>query len=312
MLVAYLLAKMFKEKYRKIINKMTKNSIFTIGAISLLILICMSSLFHKIKIAQWQLNSTYLLDATIIIIMGIIGIFIVMQRIEYDKKDRQYKDLAKFSETNGTLLEEYSMINHEHRNQLVIIESMIENKDKELAKYVRNLIDKKDNIKFKWIRDLNNINFTGLKSFINYKILEMQEEKINVLVTISKECKNYKLEDMSLVEKEKLYSIIGVYLDNAKEASSESKDKEVQINGYVLDDEMYLEIANTYKGEVDIDKINNYGYTSKGAGHGTGLHMIQTLIKDSKTYKTETRIDGRYFIQTLHIDLNKITNKKES
>jgi len=268
--VNYWSAKLMINKYKKIIEKINNNRVMLLAMLAALILVCIGSLFYKIDSISWQLNNSVLLNAIIIIITAYIGITTIIQRLNYEKIDRQYKDLAKYSEINSTLLEEYSMLNHEYKNQLIIIEGMIENNEPEVREYIKSLITKKSQIKFKWIKELNNISFQGLKSFMNYKILEMVNEKIKVDVTISKECKDYQLGKMSTSDKDKIYSIIGVFLDNAKEASKESEEKEVVITAYVDETAMYIEIANTFEGKINLDKIKNYGYTSKGTGHGTG------------------------------------------
>lgn len=301
-LTVYIIKK-FKNKYKNILEKMQNNKTIILAILSILILICLYSLYRKIELTGWRLSSEYILDTIIIIVISIIGIMVIKQRVNYEKIENQYKSLAKYSETNASLLEEYSMLNHEYKNQLIIIKGMIATEDKELAQYVQTLLDKKDNIKFKWIRDLNNITFQGLKSFMNYKILEMKNEKLNVYVSVSKECKNYKLEKMSTIDKDKIYSIIGVYLDNAKEAAKISKEKEININIYVNCNNFYFEIANTYEGILEIEKLNNYGYTSKGKGHGTGLYLIQNIVKDSDKFKTHTRIENNFFIQTLIVKI---------
>ncbi len=302
LLFAYMFTRKFQGKYVKLINKVSNNSSIILAILALIILICMSSLFYKIEMLNWTLNSAFLLDTVIIVIIGAVGILLIVQKLEYDKKNRQYQDLAKYSEINASLLEDYSVLNHEHKNQLIVIKGMLESKSDELEGYVDSLLESKDKIKYTWIRDLNNITFQGLKSFINYKILEMKSKKLKVYVTISKECKKYKIERLTSHEKDQIYSIIGVYLDNAMEAAEESKKKEIILTGYIQNKEMYIEIANTYAGEIDLEKINNYGYTSKGTGHGTGLYMIEKIVRNSNHFNTKTEIRNGFFIQTLIIN----------
>jgi len=298
----YLLAKKLKNIYKKVVEQTKDNSALILTILAIIILICIGSLFYKIEIKDWNFNSDFLLNAIVIIVMGIVGILIILQRLSYEKVNQQYKDLAKYSEINASLLEDYSVLNHEHKNQLIVIKGMLESKSEELEEYVDSLLENKDKIKYTWIRDLNNITFQGLKSFINYKILEMKSRKLKVYVTISKECKKYKIERLTTHEKDQIYSIIGVYLDNAMEAAEESKKKEINITGYIQNKEMYIEIANTYAGEINLDKINNYGYTSKGTGHGTGLYMIEKIVRNSNHFNTKTEIRNGFFIQTLIIN----------
>lgn len=305
MVVNYILANILKEKYKMVLKKTDENSIVPLVIMVVLILVCIGSLFYKIDSLSWKLNNSFLLNAIIIIIMSYIGIITIIQRLNYENIDKQYRDLAKYSETNSELLEEYSALNHEYKNQLIIIRGMLEDNEKEVYDYVKSLINKKSKIKFKWIKELNNISFQGLKSFMNYKILEMVNEGIKVNVTISKECKEYQLDKLATNDKDKIYSVVGVFLDNAREAAKESENKEVSLEAYICDAKIYIEIANTYNGEINLQKINNYGYTSKGNGHGTGLYMVNNIIKKANFLEHVTEIKNKYFIQKLIIKIKK-------
>ena len=300
---SYILVLILERKYKKIVDKTEDNSILLLSLIAVIILICLGSLFYRFEISNRILNSSFVLNTLIIFIMIFVGFMVIAQRLEYDRKSKEYINLAKYSEINSTLLEEYSVLNHEHKNQLIIIKGMIADKDKDVEKYVNSLIDKKKNIKFKWIRELNNIKFQGLKSFINYKILEMKTEKIEVTVRVSEACKDIELEKISRNKKEKLYSIMGVYLDNAREAAIISKDKKVSIDTYVIEDKICFEIANTYNDKINLNMINEYGYTSKGTGHGTGLYIIQNMIKNDFSFETITKIEKGFFIQIIKLKI---------
>lgn len=294
-----------KKQYKAIINKIDSNNPIMLAILTITILICLGSMINKIEIIGWTLSFEYLLNTIIIITTVIIGVLVIRQRVNYEKIENQYKNLAKYSKTSASLLEEYSVLNHEYKNQLIIIDGMIKETDTELKSYVNTLLNKNKNIKFRWIRDLNNITFLGLKSFLNYKIMEICEESIKINVSVSSECKKIKLEELSNDDKDKLYSIIGVFLDNARDASRQSSEKQIIINIFMEKNQMILEFANTYSEKIDINKVNNYGYTTKGTGHGTGLYMVQKIIKFSEIFDIDTIINEKYFIQKLKIKSTK-------
>ena len=83
----------------------------------------------------------------------------------------------------------------------------------------------------------------------------MVNEGVKVNVTISKECKEYHMDKLASNDKDKIYSIMGVFLDNAREAAKQSKGKEVVITSYIQDDKMYIEIANTYTGITQLVRV---------------------------------------------------------
>ena len=66
------------------------------------------------------------------------------QKADIQKTTSMYQKLAEYSDITNTVLEEYRVVTHEHKNQLLIIRSMLENKDNEVNDYVENLLEKKE------------------------------------------------------------------------------------------------------------------------------------------------------------------------
>ena len=110
------------------------------------------------------------------------------QKADIEKTTNMYQQLAEYSDITNSVLEEYRVVTHEHKNQLLIIRSMLENQDKEINDYVDNLLEKKEGIKFKWIGQLNHLPLSGLKGLMNYKILEMESLKLNKVISIKASC----------------------------------------------------------------------------------------------------------------------------
>ena len=97
-----------------------------------------------------------------------------------------------------------------------------------------------------------------------------------------------------------------MFLDNAKEASLESKEKRVAVEMYEMDNDLHIIIANTYKGEVDIEKINEYGYSSKGKNRGTGLHLVNKIVEGNRMFERTTSKMDEYFVQKLTVHLENV------
>ncbi len=306
MIINYFLIFRFQVFYRKILSKMEDNNLAFLLITAIVILLCIGTLFFRVDSDNWVLNSQFIVNILMILAISIIGIVTLYERIKYEKVNKQYEDLAKFSEINATLVEDYSVLNHEYKNQLIIIKGMIGKKNKDVHEYIDSLISERKGITSQWIIELNNISFMGLRSFMNHKILEMRSKGLNANVVISKDCKNINLEALPSEVKKSIYSIVGVYLDNAMEAALLSEEKMVAINAYTTNkNQICLEIANTFSGEVELNKINTYGYSSKGTGRGTGLYIVNKLIKEHDCLESNTIIEHGYFIQKLIITQKK-------
>ena len=63
-------------------------------------------------------------------------------------------------------------------------------------------------------------------------------------------------------------------------------------------------ICNTYNSDlVDLNKIENKGYSTKGKGRGNGLYYLSKVISSQKTISTEWVIMNDYFVRKIFIKI---------
>lgn len=299
----------FKNKFIIFIN----NAHSTNGGyivINIIILITLALLVFKIPFSMWKLDTEFIMIMTILLCLSIVGIYLLKQKTDIEKTTSMYQQVVKYSNMTNKLLEDYRMVSHEHKNQLSIIRQMIPKENIELMDYIDNLIDKRNGIKYKWVADLNHIPLDGLKGLINYKLLEMEDNHINSIVTISKDTNKIKLNKLSTNQQDHLYSIVGVYLDNAIQAAKESKQKEISLEIYKDKTDLVMILSNTYKGTIQLDKLDHYGYTTKGKNHGVGLHIVRTILNEDNLFSQSRKLIDVYYIQELRIHTDKLKTKK--
>lgn len=278
--------------------------------IILIMLIALALLIFRIPVDKWNFNVDFVVTMLILLCFCIIGIFMLKQKSDIQKTTSMYQQLVEYSDITNELLEDYRVVSHEHKNQLLIIRSMIENNDKEINDYVDNLLEKRNIIKYQWIGELNHLPLSGLKGLINYKLIEMEKNNINTSISISKDLMKAKLNNLSTKQKDNLYSIMGIYLDNALQAAKNSAKKEVSLEIYKEKKNIIIVLANTYTGTIDLEKIDDYGYTTKGKNHGVGLHIVKRIINDEKIFSQNRNLFEDYYIQELRIHLDLIKPKK--
>ena len=97
--------------------------------------------------------------------------------------------------------------------------------------------------------------------------------------------------------------VIGVYLDNAIQAVTNIKKKYINIDMYLDDDNLVFEISNYYEGKLEINKIEEKGYTTKGNGHGYGLSLANSIISKNKKLINEKKLSDSIFTQVLKIKI---------
>lgn len=298
--IALMIMILLKRKYLKLYKRVQNinSSLVTTILTIFLVIIVVSGI---IPLKRLEFGIDMLIVIVLIVGFFIIGLYIIMERVEMDQIIGKYKQLSDYAKVNEGLLEDYRVTCHENKNHLIIIDNMIPKNNKKAHEYIKSILDNENMNKYYFINELGNIPLTELKGFINYKLMEMLNEGINLQINISEQIKRSKLRKLTLKEKDDLYNIVGVLLDNAYEASTESKEKEVILEMYKEKSNIVIMIANTYRGEVKIDKISEYGYTSKGRNHGTGLYIVEKIITKNQRFTKETSLMDNYFIQFIRI-----------
>ena len=302
-LITMLTITLLRGKLTYFINNNGKYIGRSIIIIIVTVLLIIGLIGFKRPMRNWEFDFEFVFTMVVLGCLCIIGFYLIKQKSDLEKTSGMYNKVVEYSKMTNKLLEDYRVVNHEHKNQLSIIRTMANKTNKELIEYVDSLLDKKNVIKYEWLSDLNNLPLEGLKGLMNYKFLEMEENKVNTTVIISKEIAKVKLDKLSSKRKDALYSIIGVYLDNAMQAAMKSKEKEVSVEIYKDKKEIIILISNTYKGKVDINKVSEYGYTTKGKNHGVGLYLVSRILNQDKMYSEKKWLANKRYVQELRIDL---------
>ena len=74
-----------------------------------------------------------------------------------------------------------------------------------------------------------------------------------------------------------LCNIVGILLDNAIEASEQTKNKIIEINITETKNEILIKISNNFVNKVDINKIGKKNYSTKELKSGIGLNYIKKV-----------------------------------
>lgn len=105
-----------------------------------------------------------------------------------------------------------------------------------------------------------------------------------------------------------LTRILGIFLDNAIEASTGSEKKKVNFMVTDRKGKIIIEISNTYSEVgLKVEDIDKKGVSSKGENRGLGLYKVKEIIKKYSLVKHETTAVNGMFRQKLVI--NKIRVK---
>jgi len=300
-IIEYIIYKIFHEKIKEIVKISEQFKIQESIIIYLILLTTATMILNKISVIGWTVNFEFIVNAIILIVFFGILLYTLSQINKKNKIKEKYSELTTYTKINDKLLEEYRMKNHEFQNKLAIIRGMVRKENNELKEYIDTQIEKTKKHKYSWANEVKYIQLVGLKGLVNYKIMEMKSLKLKTIINISREIKEFKFTEFNAKIQDDLYSIIGVYLDNAKEASLQSKEKKVVIEMYMEEEDMIVMIGNTYSGEINLSKIGEYNYSTKGKSRGVGLHLVKNIIKKEKRFSSTSEIRNNYFVQILRV-----------
>ena len=243
---------------------------------------------------------------TINIIMSLIYIIIIFKftsvKARYNKINSKYQTSISSLKEHETTIDKYSISTHENKNELMTIRNM--SKDKKVINYIDKLIDNKIKDNEKIMSKTYKIPEGGLRATIYTKLCVMDKYKIKYTLDIAKDVKTVDLINMDDDLVVSICRILGIFLDNSIEAVKELKEKKIEIELYLMDNNLYIDITNNFEGTLELKNISNTKYTTKGKGHGYGLLLVKQIIKESNgLLENESIINGNFFTQTLKIKM---------
>lgn len=281
------------------IKQDTDSIIYAILIIIIMLAVTMETYMH--------LSFTVVIITNTLMAIIFIGIIIMSKRLknDYEKINGKYETSISSLKEYEVMIDKFRVYTHENKNEFLTIRNMLKDKNSKetVIKYVDKIIDNKIKDNDKIMKKTSKIPEGGLRATIYSKLCLMDKLKIKYKLNISREVRTTDLinldEDLVL----KICKILGVFLDNAIEAVKKLKKKEISIEIYILDEKLCIDITNNFEGNLDLDKINNTKYTTKGEGHGYGLTLVKQLLDESNKLENEKSINRDTFTQTLKIKM---------
>ena len=280
----YLINKDIKSESKMVI-------IFNLIIIIFLLLYLRSDLFNNII-------NTHDLFIFILAIFSSMILKLIFNNNELQKKyNRIIKCVIEYEKT----IDEQGEKNHEYNNQLIVLKGYINDK-KKLNEYLDSIIlDHKTGQNYE-IRQLASFPNGGLKELLYYKISRIKEYNIKYYLYVSKETSEL-LNNIKLSFYIDITKVLGVLIDNAIDASLDSKEKELSLDFSSEGNQIIITISNTYNKKININNIGKDRFSSKGKGHGFGLKLVKNIINNNKNLELITEHNKKHFIQTLIIYL---------
>ncbi len=285
---------MSREKVIKLFQKLYKILIrnqFYLKTILLLGIIIFCGTLCSLNLDKVSYNLIIFLTLIIIFILFIF--YIVNEYNIYTLKEMN-QFLIKNNEFYLNMVNDYKIMRHNIINQLIGIKSVSNKKSREL---IDDLIQEY-NKSFQGVQGMQKIpvgiNGIVYEKIYNYNCVELNlgiENNIESTIMDNLTARSYNL----------LCESLGVILDNALEAASQSLDKIIAINMSETENLYKIKIVNTFNDLLDLDELGKLNYTQKKTGHGIGLFSIM----GRKKIKIKNTIINNHFHSEITIEKKK-------
>lgn len=256
----------------------------------------------------YKIEYKYAIICNTIIIF--IYVFIFLNSIKNQHKLIQVSD--KYNTTLSSLkeyenmLNKYKVSNHENKNQFLTVRNMLNpknEKEKEVMDYIDEFVENKIKDDEKIMEEACIIPEGGLRGLMYSKLVYMREKKINYELNIDKKVKTSDLIAFNKEETLDVCKILGIFIDNAIEEVIDLDEKLISIDIYKEKKELCFSVTNNYHHTIDLEKIEEEGYTTKGNGHGFGLPLAKQLIEKHNNFKNLKQISENTFTQIIKIKI---------
>jgi len=247
------------------------------------------------------LNTGYLMNILIVFVFVVLNMIYIKEETNYANLNQEYDVLFNCVKNFEGWIEEEQMNLHESKNSLA---SLLEITKEDITKTkIKEMLKDKIEIENKWIEQLKYIPKGGLKGILYYKLSIAKKENIKVVTDVSKDVTKL-IEKLSDSELKELSRLVGIYFDNAIEASSLVEDGKISLEVYKVKESLVFTFSNNFKGEIDFDKINQKGVSTKGVKRGNGLYFASKIVGRNKNFISNQQVINDYYIQKLTIDLS--------
>ena len=228
-----------------------------------------------------------------------ISLYSLTRVIKLSITTQKLQNAEEYNKTLTILHDNVRGFKHDFDNIVTTIGGYVKTNDMEgLKKYYVQLEDDCQKVNNLYVLNPKLINNPGVYSLLTTKYHEAEEKGIKVNMSL--------LLDLSKLNM-KIYEftrVLGILLDNAIDASSECKEKLVNIifRDDAKNHRQLIIVENTYKDKnVDTEKIFNKGFTGKENHTGLGLWEVRKILNKSKNLNLHTTKNEKYFSQQIEI-----------
>lgn len=295
--------KIIKKFLLKIVNGSNKLKSSYLTASALLLILIMNILLVTVY-QDVNIETIILVNFVFIIMCACILYKNLVDGSNIVKMQVENKALLNNLEEYEKMLDYQRVANHENKNQLLIVRSLLkENENSDALNYVNEVLDDKKDDNDVLFGRAKKIPSGGLQGIVYQKMLVMNDKNIKPILDVSNSVKKFKLENLDTKLNYDICRIVGVFLDNSIEETEKLDEREIMLSMYEQNNDLVIEISNKFKNVPDLERLEEKGYSTKGKGHGYGLSLVNDIVNNNNQIINEKGITRNIFTQKLIIKM---------
>ncbi|MDE7351948.1 MAG: GHKL domain-containing protein [Acetatifactor sp.] len=227
-----------------------------------------------------------------------------LEQVQTQAKQKSLQDLQDYTHNLEVMYNGLRSFKHDYVNILLSLSGFIENGNiDELKNYfenqifpTKNLIDRGD---YK-LNQLSNIGVLEIKSLLSAKMIYAHESGIDVTIDIPDKVDSFLMDTVDLAR------ILGIFLDNAIEATMETQQPQIGLNILQNTTGVSIIISNRFQDNgLALHKLKQKGFSTKTGHQGIGLSNVQKIIGSYDNVLLETTMQCGCFTQHMELDAGK-------
>ena len=312
-IVFFILTFVFSKIFKINLNSFTKQQSSVIYKLLLFISIFILIFYNFLGINSVIKSDDiplYYMSISVITFFFILFIFISSSllknlhiKIEVEAEKQKLEQQKKYIESLEKNNNEIRKFKHDFNNIILGLEGYITNNEVDNIKlrdyFYNNIKDFNTKIELDNIvlSHLNNIKVLSIKNLLTNKIISAQNNDFKVNICIEDEIDDFYVNEMQLSR------VLGIFLDNSLEAGLDLEhNRFIELIILKSNKTIVIQITNSFKNkDLDVDKINKSGYSTKGENRGIGLSSANDIISKYNMI-LNTRIEDNLFKQILTIE----------
>lgn len=304
--VLYLVRRLLQRYLINIFEKMNKK-LLALATLTILLCACLvsttASFFDTLKASYGEfflMISSFVLYTVFTLSMVLIVLYTAKKSYEARKKVEYLENLNEYTKNLEMVYNNLRSFRHDYINIMTSLAAYIDEKkyDELETFFYEHILPMQKNLtqKNSALNNLLRIHILELKSILYSKLLLAVNQDIEVNIDIPDEIDSIHMDSVDLTR------VLGIYLDNAIEGCLETKHPVINFHLGKMNQDIVFIISNTFldKG-LSISQMHKKDVTTKGDGHGIGLHNVSEILNRYNNIYHETSIENGLFIQQIQI-----------